>query len=48
MKRITYCLTILTVLLLSSCYEDKGNYDYDFENLNSVDGITFRRAFTTL
>lgn len=41
MKRITYCLTILTALLLSSCYEDKGNYDYDFENLNSVDGITF-------
>ena len=41
MKRIAYCLTLLTALLFTSCYSDKGNYDYDFEHLNSVDGITF-------
>ena len=27
----------MSALLLTSCYEDKGNYDYRFDSMNQVD-----------
>lgn len=35
MKKTIY--VVLSALLLTSCYEDKGNYDYHFDSLNNVD-----------
>lgn len=35
MKKIMY--VVVSTLLLASCYEDKGNYDYNFDSLNEVD-----------
>ena len=27
----------MSALLLTSCYEDKGNYDYRFDSINQFD-----------
>lgn len=35
MKKIIY--VAMSALLLTSCYEDKGNYDYRFDSMNKVD-----------
>lgn len=35
MKKILY--VAMCALMLTSCYEDKGNYDYHFDDLNKVD-----------
>ena len=35
MKNIIY--VAMSALLLTSCYEDKGNYDYRFDSMNEVD-----------
>ncbi len=35
MKRLIF--SIFAVAALSSCYEDKGNYDYSFDSLNKID-----------
>ena len=35
MKKILY--VAMSALMLTSCYEDKGNYDYHFDDLNKVD-----------
>lgn len=35
MKKILY--VAMCALMLASCYEDKGNYDYHFDDLNKVD-----------
>ena len=35
MKKILY--VAMGALMLTSCYEDKGNYDYHFDDLNKVD-----------
>jgi len=37
-------VAIGTALLLASCYEDKGNYDYNFDSLNEITGVTFTPA----
>ena len=34
MKKILY--VAMSALMLTSCYEDKGNYDYHFDDLNKV------------
>ncbi len=41
MKKIIFSL--MAALLLTSCYEDKGNYDYTLDSMNNinVDSITF-------
>ena len=43
MNRKTICLLAL-VAALSSCYEDKGNYDYNFSGMNSIDTLVFSPA----
>lgn len=35
MKKILF--SILSVLLLTSCYKDKGSYDYRFDQMNEID-----------
>ena len=35
MKNIIY--VAMSALLLTSCYEDKGNYDNRFDSMNQVD-----------
>lgn len=39
MKKISSFL--LSVLLLSACYEDKGNYDYTLDSMNEIISVTF-------
>ena len=39
MKKIIYSL--LSVALLSGCYEDKGNYDYTLDSMNEITSATF-------
>ncbi|SFG60866.1 PKD-like family lipoprotein [Prevotella sp. KH2C16] len=39
MKKILFPLGL--VLLLASCYEDKGNYDYTFDKVNAIDSVKF-------
>ncbi|MBO5921969.1 MAG: hypothetical protein J6Q48_06235 [Bacteroidaceae bacterium] len=39
MKKIIYSLLFATAL--SSCYEDKGNYDYKFDSMNEITSVTF-------
>lgn len=39
MKKISSFL--LFVLLLVSCYEDKGNYDYALDSMNEITSVTF-------
>ena len=34
-------------LTLASCYEDKGNYDYSFDSLNEIKGVSFTPASVT-
>mgnify|MGYP001120724811 CR=1 FL=1 len=41
MKKIFLGLLALGTLLMSSCYEDKGNYSYNFDSINNVDTISF-------
>lgn len=41
MKKIFPVLFLLGSVAFGSCYEDKGNYNYHFENINSVDTISF-------
>ncbi|MGP1480332.1 MAG: PKD-like family lipoprotein [Hoylesella enoeca] len=33
-----------SIVVLSSCYEDKGNYDYSFDRMNSIDTLVFSPA----
>lgn len=42
MKKIIYSLIFLG--LLSSCYEDKGNYDYTLDSMNEITSVTFSPA----
>ena len=35
------------MLTLASCYEDKGNYDYSFDSLNEIKGVSFTPASVT-
>ncbi|MBS9768815.1 MAG: hypothetical protein KGV44_14930 [Flavobacteriaceae bacterium] len=37
MRKIVWAITM--ILFLSSCYEDKGNYDYNFDKLNQIEAI---------
>lgn len=39
MKRFLY--TILAAGLLTACYEDKGNYDYNFDQMNEITSFNF-------
>ena len=39
MKKIIYSLIFAAAL--SSCYEDKGNYDYKFDSMNEITSVTF-------
>ncbi|MBR6648281.1 MAG: hypothetical protein IKL29_02755, partial [Bacteroidaceae bacterium] len=39
MRKISSLL--LFILLLSGCYEDKGNYDYKLETMNEIKSVTF-------
>ena len=41
MRKILSALLALGALTLGSCYEDKGNYSYHFDGVNSVDTISF-------
>ena len=41
MRKILSALLALGALSLGSCYEDKGNYSYHFDGVNSVDTISF-------
>ena len=42
MKKIIYSL--LSVAILSSCYEDKGNYEYTLDSMNEITSVTFSPA----
>ena len=42
MKKTLY--TLLVASLLTACYEDKGNYDYNFSELNEITKVTFSPA----
>ena len=42
MKKIF--ITLLSVALLVSCYEDKGNYDYTLDSMNKIVEVTFNPA----
>lgn len=42
MKRIILGITL--ALAMGSCYEDKGNYDYHFQDIGSVDTLYFTPA----
>lgn len=42
MKKIIYSL--LSMALLSGCYEDKGNYDYTLDSMNEITSVTFSPA----
>lgn len=39
MKKIIYAFCV--ALVLTSCYADKGNYDYTFDSLNAISAIKF-------
>ena len=41
MRKILSALLALGALTLGSCYEDKGNYSYNFDGVNSVDTSSF-------
>lgn len=40
-------VALSSALMLTSCYEDKGNYDYSFDSLNEIKGVTFTPAAVT-
>ncbi len=42
MKKLLFALS--SALLLASCYEDKGNYDYSFNALNEIEDVKFTPA----
>ena len=42
MKKIIYSFLLATVL--SSCYEDKGNYEYTLDSMNEITSVTFSPA----
>ncbi|MDY5814248.1 MAG: PKD-like family lipoprotein [Bacteroides sp.] len=42
MKKILYVAALAAVL--SSCYKDKGSYDYHFDKVNYIEDITFQPA----
>lgn len=44
MKKIIYSLIFAG--LLSSCYEDKGNYDYKLDTMNEITSVSFSPAIT--
>ena len=39
MKKIAYSL--ISILLLAACYEDKGNYDYTLDSMNEILSVSF-------
>jgi hypothetical protein len=39
MKKISSLL--LSVLMLTACYEDLGNYDYKLDSMNEITSVTF-------
>lgn len=39
MRRILWITTL--VLLVTSCYKDKGNYDYSLDEMNKIESVTF-------
>ena len=39
MKKISSILLFMS--LLTSCYDDKGNYDYSLDSMNRIDAVTF-------
>ena len=41
MKKILFGLLTLGTVVLGGCYEDKGNYSYNFGDINSVDTLRF-------
>lgn len=44
MKKIIYSLSF--AIALSSCYEDKGNYDYTLDSMNEITSVTFSPAIS--
>ena len=38
------CLFLLVAGMFSSCYEDKGNYTYNFDGMNAIDTLIFSPA----
>ena len=34
----------MSIAALSSCYGDKGNYVYNFDEMNSIDSLEFTPA----
>ena len=38
------CLFVLAAGLFTACYEDKGNYTYNFDSMNSIDTLIFTPA----
>lgn len=42
MKKTLY--TLLAASLLTACYEDKGNYDYSFDQMNEITNVAFTPA----
>ena len=42
MKKTLY--TLLAASLLTACYEDKGNYDYTFDQMNQITNVAFTPA----
>ena len=42
MKKTLY--TLLAASLLTACYEDKGNYDYTFDQMNEIKNMAFTPA----
>lgn len=44
MKKISSLL--LFAFLLASCYEDKGNYDYKLDSMNTISSVTFSPSVT--
>lgn len=46
-KITSLAVALGAALALTSCYEDKGNYDYSFDSLNEIKGVTFTPASVT-
>lgn len=41
-KILSSILFLIAILLLQSCYEDKGNYSYHFDKINNIDTLIFK------
>ena len=37
-------ILVMSIAALSSCYGDKGNYVYNFDEMNSIDSLEFTPA----